>query len=89
MEEMRQMIEQRGGAVTTVMPKSPSITVPVPTAILDSNRLEEWTKLVENLLEEADKQIAQAIDQNEALVQDMASLAVDDEVCPSRKCELC
>jgi hypothetical protein len=88
MEEMRKMIERRGGATTTVMPKAPSINVPVPTAIRDSNRLEEWTKLVENLLEEADKQIAQAIDQNEALVQDMASLAVDDEVYLSRQFEL-
>jgi hypothetical protein len=88
MEEMRKMIERRGGATTTMMPKSPSITVPVPTAILDSNRLEEWTKLVETLLEEADKQIAQAIDQNEALVQDMASLAVDDEVYLPKQFEL-
>lgn len=80
MEEMRQMIERRERSNSAVQ-RAPSITVPVPTSVLDSNRLEEWTKLVESLLEDADKQIAQAIDQNEALVQNMASLAVDDEVC--------
>jgi hypothetical protein len=83
MEEMRQMIERRGGAFgegSLGLQRSPGIIAAPITSAFDANRLEQWTKTVESLAEDADKQIAQAIDQSEALVKDMTLLAVHDEV---------
>jgi GAF domain-containing protein len=84
MEEMRQMIERRGGAFadnTLGLQRSPSMGPAPISSAFDANRLEQWTKTVESLVEDADKQIAQAIDQSEALVKDMTLLAVHDDVC--------
>lgn len=79
MEEMRQMIERRGASTTATVTRTPNIAVPVPSSVLDSGRLEQWTRLVESLVEDADRQIMRAMDQNEALVQGMASLNVEDD----------
>jgi hypothetical protein len=81
MEEMRQLINRRsvdspGGRY--LPPLSP-INTNGPSAF-DISRLERWTNAIEDLVEEADRQIAQAIDQNEALCKDMSSLAIDPEV---------
>jgi hypothetical protein len=89
MEEMRQMIERRGGAFGEGglgLQRSPSIMTAPITSALDANRLQQWTKTVESLVEDADKQIAQAIDQSEALVKDMTLLAVHDEVGDVHSC---
>ena len=83
MEEMRQMIERRGagGFGESTLHRSPSIVATPVASGLDPARLEQWTKTMESLVEDADQQIAQAIDQSEALVKDMTLLAVHDEVC--------
>jgi hypothetical protein len=89
MEEMRQMIERRGGAFgegSLGLQRSPSIMTSPITSAFDANRLQQWTKTVESLVEDADKQIAQAIDQSEALVKDMTLLAVHDEVGDVHSC---
>ncbi|KIM25909.1 hypothetical protein M408DRAFT_330906 [Serendipita vermifera MAFF 305830] len=78
MAEMRQMIERRGPAGSGLH-RSPSIAVPSASSPLNANRLEQWTRTMESLVEDADKQIAQAIDQSEALVKDMALLSVRDD----------
>jgi len=81
MEELRQMIERRNGSVGEGgLQRTSSITLANAGSAFDTNRLQQWTKTVESLVEDADKQIAQAIDQSEALVKDMALLAVRNDV---------
>jgi hypothetical protein len=74
------MIEKRGAG--TSLKRGPSIagTHSATNSSFDSARLEAWTKNVESLVEDADKQLAQALDQSEALVKDMSSLIIDDDV---------
>lgn len=76
------MIERRGtGAFgETTLHRSPSIAAAPPASPLNPTRLEQWARTMEGLVEDADRQIAQAIDQSEALVKDMTLLAVHDDV---------
>lgn len=79
MEEMQQMMERRQKNLSDgSVRRGPSIAM--PGSILDQARLHEWTHTVDILIEDADKQIAQAMDQSDALVKDMALLSVDDDV---------
>ncbi|KAG8867078.1 hypothetical protein FRC20_006780 [Serendipita sp. 405] len=87
MEEMRQMIERRGAHGDPSHRRSPSSTGDA-TSALDPSRLEQWTRTVESLVDDADKQIAQAIDQSEGLVKDIALLAVKDNDDSSQDEEL-
>ncbi|CCA70681.1 hypothetical protein PIIN_04615 [Serendipita indica DSM 11827] len=78
MEEMQQMIERRAKNLSDgSLRRGPSIAM--PASAMDPARLQQWAKTIETLIEDADKQIAQAIDQSDALVKDMALLTVEDD----------
>lgn len=80
MEEMRQMIMRRSVDSPARFLPPISTSSPSVSSTFDMLRLEKWTKAIENLTEDADRQIALAMDQNETLCKEMASLAIDQEV---------